>query len=361
MKVRRKIELIIIIIVIALMLSCGEKFDLTGFETGDGNVNIGGDTVFVQVNPVWEGFNNPQFVMVGREPFIYVADTDNNRIVLLNLDGQILGIRSVQKPISIAQDYKLNLFVCAEFVDSLGTTHSAVYKYDLVSVNHKIELAPVKRILPKPIDFTQPLRQYTGVAVFFDNKYLVARRGPNNSNLIDPDNSILIFYQKNLSNGTTTDTLIGRVPFFDPLGTGIMSANQISSITSYNARNYNMITTLIGENSFKVQPLEYIFTPEFTGYQIAIQPGAADIMEIGTFNQPEGATIDNAGNIYVADAEKDSIYKFNSFGNLLIGFGGEEGFKFNSPYSVAFFDKTLYVADTGNNRILRFILSTDIQ
>jgi hypothetical protein len=358
MKIRKNIELIIFIIVIALISSCGEKFDLIGIETGNGNVNIVGDTVFVQVNPSWEGFNNPQFVMVGREPFIYIADTDNDRILLLNLDGQILGARSVKKPIKIAQDYKLNLFVCAEF-DTLGTTYSAVYKYDLVSVNHQIEFAPVKRILPKPSDFTQPLRQYTGIAVFFDNKYLVARKGPNNSNLIDPDNSILIFIQKKLSNGSISDTLIGRVPLFDPLGTGIMSANQISSITSYNARNYNMVTTLIGENSFRVQPLEYIVTPDFTGYHIAIPPYTADIMIPGTFIQPEGAAIDNSGNIYVADATKDSVYKFNSFGDLLIGFGGEEQFK--NPNSVAFFDKTLYVADTGNNRIVRFILSTDIQ
>jgi hypothetical protein len=358
MKFIKKIQLIIFFIVIAFFLSCGEKFDVTGIETGNGNVNITGDTLFVQVNPVWEGFNHPQFVMVGREPFIYVADTDNDRVLLLNLDGQILGIRSIKKPIAIAQDYKLNLFVCAQF-DTLGTTYSALYKYDLVSVNHKIELAPEKRILPKSSDFNQPLRQYTSVAVFYDNRYLVGRTGPNNSNLIDPDNSILIFVQKKLSNGNTVDSLVGRVPLFDPIGTGIMSANQISSITSYNARNYNMITTLVGDNSFKVQPLEYIVTPDFTGYHIAIPPQSADLMKPGSFIQPEGAAIDNSGNIYVADAAKDSVFKFNSFGDLLISFGGTE--QFNNPYSVAYFDKTLYVADTGNNRILRFILSTDIQ
>jgi len=105
--------------------------------------------------------------------------------------------------------------------------------------------------------------------------------------------------------------------------------------------------------------LEYIVTPDFTGYHIAIPPYTADIMIPGTFIQPEGVAIDNSGNLYVADAAKDSVYKFNSFGDLLIGFGGENQFK--NPYSVAFFDKTLYVADTGNNRIIRFILSTDIQ
>lgn len=358
MNIKKNIEFIISIIVIALISSCGEKFDLTGIETGNGNVNIGGDTLYIQINPTWEGFNSPQDIMIGREPFIYVADTDNDRIVMMNLDGQILGLRSVKKPIALAQDYKLNLFVCAQF-DTLGTTFSAVYKYDLVSVNHQIEVAPVKRILPRLSDFAQPQREYTGAAVFFDNSYFIARSGPNNSNLIDPDNSILIFVQKKLANGNTKDSLVGRVALLDPLGTGIMSANQLSSLTSYNAKNYNLLTTLIGENSFKVQPLEYITSPDFTGYQITIQPFSADLMIPGFFSQPEGAAIDNSGNIYVADATKDSVYKFNSFGDLLIGFGGEEQFK--NPNSVAFFDKTLYVADTGNNRIVRFILSTDIQ
>ena len=76
------------------------------------------------------------------------------------------------------------------------------------------------------------------------------------------------------------------------------------------------------------------------------------------FESPEGATVDKSGNIYVADAVADSIYKFNERGDLLIAFGGMEQFK--EPHAVAFFDKTLYVADTGNNRILRFILSTDL-
>jgi sugar lactone lactonase YvrE len=39
-------------------------------------------------------------------------------------------------------------------------------------------------------------------------------------------------------------------------------------------------------------------------------------------------------------------------------FGGANVFK--NPHSVAYYNKTVYVADTGNNRILRFILSTDI-
>lgn len=76
------------------------------------------------------------------------------------------------------------------------------------------------------------------------------------------------------------------------------------------------------------------------------------------FSQPEGTCID-ANDIFVVDAKKDSVYKFNALGDQLQAFGGPG--VFNSPYDVAYYNRILYVADTGNNRILKFILSTDMQ
>lgn len=357
MKFRKYILIIVCKALILFSSSCTDKLDINEIDTGSGNVNVGGDTLFVQLNPVWEGFNQPQDIMVGREPFIYVADTENDRIVMMNLDGQILSSRSILKPVAICQDYRLNLIVCAQF-DTLNQSFGAVYKFDLVAVNHNLEIAPIKKILPQLADFAQPQRFYTGCAAFFDNRYYISRSGPNNTNLIDPDNSILIYVQKRLNDGTTKDSLIGRVPLLDPTGSGIMSANKISSITSYNNQSYDMLLSLTGENSFKVQPLEYISSPEFTGYRIQYTPLSNDLMTPGNFKSPNDAALDNTGNIYIADAESDSVYKYNSFGDLLISFGGSA--QFDNPFGIAFFDKTLYVADTGNNRIVRFILSTDL-
>jgi DNA-binding beta-propeller fold protein YncE len=81
-------------------------------------------------------------------------------------------------------------------------------------------------------------------------------------------------------------------------------------------------------------------------------------MKVNLFQQPEGTTIDNVGNIFVADAGRDSVFKFNSSGDELQSFGGPD--VFNKPYAVAVFDRTVYVADRDNNRILRFIVSTEI-
>ncbi len=67
---------------------------------------------------------------------------------------------------------------------------------------------------------------------------------------------------------------------------------------------------------------------------------------------------------YVADAGLDSVFKFNAFGDELQSIGGFETNNptqsiLSEPHAVAYFDKIVYVADTGHNRVLRFILSTD--
>lgn len=357
---RKFIYLNLLLVFILIISSCTEKFDLTEIDTGDGNVNIGGDTLYIKINPDWEGFNRPQDILVGREPFIYVADTDNDRVVMLNLNGEILGARTIKRPVALAQDYKLNLIVCAQF-DTLGISYAAVYKLDMVSASHQINSAPIKKLLPRPTDLNRPLVEYTGACAFYNNVFYIARRGPNNSSFIDPDNSILIFSPKKLLGiPSEEDTLIGRVPNIDPLGQGVVSAYGISSLSSFNNQTIDIVVTLTGDNSFKAQWLQYVITPIDQKYESNFDANSGlSFMIPNRFERPEGATIDRSNNIYIADAGKDSIYKFNSFGDELQSFGtfGEDSF--NEPYAVAFFDKTLYVADTGNNRIVRFILSTD--
>ncbi len=344
---------------------CSDKLDINQFNSASGGNNIGGDTVYIQISPSWEGFNHPSDIIVGNEPFIYVADTDNNRIVMLNIAGQVLGTRTVKKPVAIAQDYKLNLIVCAQFDTTLSTgetkTFSAVYKFNMVAAGHHIENAPVARLLPATKDLNRPDRIYTGVTVFDDNSFYVSRTGPLNSSFIDPDNSILIFSAKSLITGAVGDTLIGRVPNISPEGTGLVSAYNITSIRSLKKKgNRDLIITLNGAgNSFKAQWLTWVETTEKSEYSSKLQANASAFMTIRKFKKPMGSTIDNFGNIYIADAQTDSVYKFNTFGEELQSFGGPK--VFNSPNSVAWFDKTLYVADKNNNRIARFVLSTELK
>ena len=217
--------------------------------------------------------------------------------------------------------------------------------------NHNIASAPMKMVLPGLAELSKPTREYTGVCVFYDNSYYISRKGPNNSSFIDPDNSILVF--------DGNDVASGRVPLLEPVGTGLVSAYNINSLTSFNKKNIDFIATYNSNNSFKVQWLNYVSTTEKSGYESRLSPASAPMMLPNRFGQPYGATVDNSGNIYVADAVKDSIFKFSASGEELQSFGGPN--VFNAPHGVAFFDKTLYVTDTENNRVLRFVLSTDIR
>ena len=172
--------------------------------------------------------------------------------------------------------------------------------------------------------------------------------------MVDPDNSILS-YQK-----TTTgrDTLIGRLPAIDPNGTGILSANGISSLVAFDKRNIDFILTLKGENSFRVQWLTYVVSSLGEQYDLKLSPqGGSDLMQINKFNDPSDVTIDRSGNIYVADIGKDSVYRFNQFGGILQKLGGVQNFV--TPAGVAHYDKVLYVVDRANGRVVRFRLSTD--
>ena len=352
-----------IILIIPFLTSCGDKFDVSQLTSSSGNANITGDTVYVQINPPWDGFNKPEDMIIGREPFVYVADTYNDRIVMMNLNGDLLGTRAIKRPVALAQDYELNLIVCAEMdtiVKGQTQTFGAVYKLNLVEANHQIGIAPITKLLPRTIDLNYPFRRYTAVTVFFNNSFYVARTGPVNSNFIDPDNSILHFIPKSLYGGGEGDTLIERVPNIDPISSGLVSANQISSLTSFNRKNIDFIETLTGNNSLKTQWLHYLNTQAFSGYVAQLTPSnGGALMMPNKFAQPEGSCLDDADNIYVADAQKDSVYKFTPLGDELQSFGGPD--VFNEPYAVAFFDRVLYVVDSGNNRILRFILSTDIR
>jgi hypothetical protein len=349
-------------LLILFLFGCSDKFDINQFTSDDSGANLGGDTLYVQLTPVWEGFNNPRDIIIGKEPFIYIADTDNDRIVMMNLGGEILGTRAIKRPVALAQDFKLDLIICAEFdtvVQGITRTYSAVYTLDLFEANHRIEDAPLRRLLPRAADLNFPQRRYTGVTAFYDNSFYVSRTGPSNSSIFDPDNSILIFHPNSFYNKGAGDTLIGRVANIDPLSSGLISANQISSLRSFNRNNFDFIATITGNNSFKAQWFHLQSTAIDERYVSQFSPseGVSFIIP-NKFSNPEGSWVDNSGNIFIADAGKDSVFKFNIFGDELQSFGGPD--VFNQPHAVAFFDNTLYVADTGNNRILRFILSTDL-
>ncbi|MCE1188045.1 MAG: hypothetical protein LWX56_02800 [Ignavibacteria bacterium] len=355
-----------LVVSLFIVLVTGCKEDKTVMPVSDGsNQNPGGDTLYIPVSPSWGGFNNPQAILMGREPFIYICDTDNNRVVMMNTAGTVLSVLSnIKKPTAITQDYLLNLYIIAQF-DTLGQTYSSVYRVNLLDANYSLEAATPIRLLPRGADFQRSKRQYKALTAFYNNAIYIARSGPDNSNVADYDNCIMAYVKVKRANGYYDDSLAGTRPTIDPLSTGLISANGISCMTSFSGNKYrsDFITTFIGDNSFKAQWFHWVETSLEAKYTSQFDPSKnmVKFVKPNRFGNPTGVCLDPSGNIYVADpdASKDSVFKFNSFGEELQSFGGVKVFK--KPVGVAYFDRTLYVLDAGLNQILRFKLSTDLQ
>lgn len=337
-----------------LLIACNEK-PIPPTAPLDSTTVIN-DTVYTPIRPAWTGFRKPSDILIGREPFIYVADTENDRVVMLDLAGRFLGAKTgIKRPVAIAQDGVFDLLVCGELDTTIGgnpLTVGAIYRIQLRKTAHRIETAPVKIAY---MELQKPQRRFTGITVLPDNSYLVTRTGPSNLSPIDPDDAVIQI--------SAHDQFISPVPILRPVGNALNSLQQPSGISVVGDRTYDFVFTQIGADmQFKVQWLEYR-GGEISDWRPKFTPADnTDFLRVGRFVQPEDVTYDQFGNIYVIDAGKDSLLKFNYAGiEFRHSFGGtgSELNQFRNPRGVAFYDGILYIADTGNDRILRFRLSSD--
>ncbi len=78
----------------------------------------------------------------------------------------------------------------------------------------------------------------------------------------------------------------------------------------------------------------------------------------GSLNQPVAIAVDQGGNVYVANAGDDTIRVFDGSSSLLRSWGGSgdgEG-QFNNPTDIAIHGDRVYIVDQNNNRIQAFDL-----
>ena len=354
-----------ILFLTAFVVGCESKFDIGSLPNANASGSIG-DTVYVVQRYAWTGFNFPTAVLFGNDGFLYVADTYNDRVVMLDRNGVVIGYASdpgpngMRKPIGLAEDYKLNLIVCAQFDTTLpghanSTTFGAVYKLNLYSAGQNISKGTLKKVFFEPSDSS---RRYTAAATLYDNTYYVSRTGPNDAG-IDKDDNILLF--------SSSDRLLtGLPPYFTWGGTGFMSIGKITGLaTMPTKRTVEYVFCQTGQTSlFKVQWIQLIVLGQTTDYESKFSANTSDLSTVNRFKSPEGVTFDPSGNLYVVDSQTDSLYRFSPNGSEHYSFGGTGSgdLQFRQPSGVAFspIDHTVYVADAGNNRISRFKLSTEI-
>src|SRR4030095_9216346 len=349
----------------ALFAACAEDdIDLSQLPINN-EPGIVGDTTYIPISPAITGFNQPEDIDMGYEPLLYIADKGNDRIVQLDRSGAIIGYSNfILKPRKITQDRNYDLLVIASIIDTIPPnildTIDAVFRFKLqpnggliAGVQPSIAF---KSNQPTPIPGDHG--RLTGISTFQNNYYILMRSGPNNVDPIDPDNAVF-----RINRFDSTQPVPQRLSGFEVDGQGLMSIQGTSGLTTFNSNNTDFIYILTSPNvAFKIQWVTYddvdgIYLPRFN------PESNVDLLRNGLVIEPRDITIDQFNNIYVIDSYKDTLYKFNSLGKLRtesFGGSGTGSTQFNGPMGVTFFDKTLYICDTGNNRVLRFILSTDI-
>ena len=339
------------LVVLVIFSACGgDKFSLPDQSAIVNTGTAVSDTTYLQLRPVWGpeagySFNQPKDILLGREPLVYVADTGNDRILMLDLAGNVLAqSRPIENPVAMTQDSKLNLLIV--------TDSNKIYRINLFDNGHDLANTPVE-LMFEEVD--NPDRRYTGIAALLTSRqgraviqYFVTATGSDKR-----DNQVLIYPEE-------FNVRVANAVNLESNGLGILSASEPSGITHLRDFSNDFIFCMVGQNSFKVQwitPGEFGFIPRLNPAQ-----GNFDLFQPQKFSAPEDVTVDPEGNIFVVDADLHFMFKFSAAGEELQSFGGSGSGEneFNAPHGVAFFDKTLYVADTGNNRIVRFKLSTDV-
>jgi hypothetical protein len=315
------------------------------------------DTAYVQITPSFAGFNQPEDILIGNDQLLYVADTRNNRVVMLNRAGQVLSQRRILQPISVSQDSRLDLLVGGVTVASNGDSVGAVFRLDLVAANHRLDSARIDTLWSEP---AKPARRFPGIAVFSDNTYLLVRTGPDNSSFVDPDGRVLQF-------ASNDDFITPVAALTTRAGTGITDIFKPTCIAAFpNSRDF-----VLGQSADQVAYgalwLVYQSTSEFEGWLPRFDPArtedrSRDFIRPNRFVRPEAVAIDRSRrDIFIADAALDSIFKFNSRGS----FKSESFGRIKSdnamlrPTGLAFFERVLYVLDGERGEVLRFRLTTD--
>ncbi|MEM1095939.1 MAG: hypothetical protein AAGJ10_15180 [Bacteroidota bacterium] len=346
----------------------------------------------------------PQDIYVGYDEFIYVVDAEGLHVLdRAGRPAAFVGIRGGGT--SVIQDRKFDVYVTARRDTLLnGQTWNlpVVLRYSGITTGtpqladiiwHPFDDDSRRFNRPDPIATDEEV-SFTGVAVLPNNNIYVSRQGPVNSisSVILPHNTVLEFNTEGenvlsiVSLSPTQPSLRSAVDPVDVM-TFVHPPQQVSFADEQDfvlAQAPNDGAAL----AFPVLSIQAVLTqdgieyrPDTEKVQVAGFPERGDgfLYEEFKFDRPSDLAFaaDGTNYIFVLDAGKDSLFVFTGNGvegvapppgatstrPVVVSFGGTGGgaSQFRNPQGVAYGDRIVYVADTGNNRIARYRLNTDFE
>lgn len=350
---------------------------------------------YVPIQPVWDGFVSPSDVTIGYDELVYIVDAGSQEIVCYDQAGAELGRYAVPGLKEVAQDRSLDLLAVGTFdtlINGNTFTLSTIYRLELKSnAGYGLKNAVIENKVVHPFYYKVNFSpgeddqvEINDISVRANNSWYIARSGPTVSQIFGPDDAIVLFNEEDdfqtavrvstgggvfndyfrAPVGVTTLAQPPQSPFVDDAGdfvfcsaspTTQIKVQYIDVLESDNGIDYTVRDMPVGDTS---KADGFLYTP-------------------GRFASPADVTYSGDGTnyIFVVDSEKDSLYQFTNTGlegvapppgsnsdkNIKVSFGGTGTSltQFNSPTGIAYYRQILYVADRGNQRVLRFKLTTD--
>ncbi len=378
---------------------------------------------YAPVQPFWSGFDAPEDVHIGFDEFVYV--TDANGLHLLDRGDLSPRITiSLDGATAVTQDRLLNVYVSARIdtiIESIDPTitwnlpaifkiknmngagpltyvDTLIFPFDDASLSTS---AAQNARLNRNSSINYERVEITGLSILGDNTLYVTRKGPFNetTQVAAPDNTVLEF-SRIRENGVLTSKMINvrQIRTLNPAIPSLRSGIGLSAISSFVASpqrdsftdDRSFLIAQADQNvdiPFRVLWINAVETVDGLVFQqnsslLAQDTTQADgfLYDPNKFIKPVDIayTADDDSYIFVIDQELNKLFQFQINGQegvpppagaedqtrqILVSFGefGAGPKQFNQPSGVAYFDRVVYVADKGNNRISRFKLTSDFE
>ena len=372
---------------------------------------------YAPVLPVWDGFDAPTDVAIGFDTFVYVTDARGLHL----LDRADLGARQtlpMRGAEAVAQDRELRLFVAARDSVLIPERDNTYWDLPVVYVIEGFHLgSPVfVDTLTFPFDdFTLSTRasqlarlnrgresnyenvRITSVATLADNALYVGRTGPvNTPGAIASADNLILEFTRDPASGTYRN--VRQLRSLSPVTPSLASSIGVSGLATLVSPpqrdtftdDRSFLLTQADPDAdipFRVLWINAVLTTDGMVYQpnrelLRRDTASADSFLYDPFKFQEPTDVAFAGDatryLFVVDAGTHMLHQFQANGeegitppvgaadrsrrlNVSFGGPGRGPRQFSSPSGVAYYDRIVYVADQGNNRILRFKLTSDFE
>ena len=368
------------------------------------------DVGYVPVFPVWDYFSRPRDVFVGYDEMVYVVD--DNGLNVLDQTGTLYQTIPFEGAVEVTQNRRLVTYVTGR-VDTAVAVRGDTQVYRLPAI-YALRFASTPDYeyldtLVHPFDdgtrytqsrILQPVRPddlevaFHGIDITAEGEIYVARTGPNNDPTASfaPDNAILFYDRNRQFRGIGTN--------MSPTQGNLRSVVGVTGLATFAGPPQRQVgmdnspdfvycqATQEGPVDYRVLWIREVFdeaaaqTNYLPNQDLLAQDttqGDRFLYEVNRFRNPRDVYIapDEPGYIYVVDAGLDSVFVFNQSGvegvnppptantnkQAKVSFGGTGSgpSQFNDPSGVCYNRGTIYIADKGNNRVIRYRLNTDLE